>query len=512
MKISASHSVLATLAALLVLWPANTLSAASPPKETASQRLPRLSPEYGGIIIPPNIAPLNFIIEEPGTLYRLRIYAPRGEAIQIQSRQRSIIIPTKPWQELLRANAGQPLYYDISARDNSDRWLRFGTVTNQIAREEIDSHLVYRLLGPLYNYYSEVGIYQRDLRDSTEAPILRNESFNKGCLNCHTFLQNRPDVMALNIREKSSGNPLLLVRSNEVVKVAQTAGYLSWHPSGRLLVFSANRLSLFFHTTGETRDVFDADSDLRVYHLDSNRVVTPPVLARPNRQETWPSWSPDGKYLYFCSAPKVPFERFRQIRYDLVRVPYDLDRDTWGEPETLLSAHDLGLSACQPRLSPDGQLVLFCLCKYGNFPVYQPSSDLYVLDLPTRKLRRLDINSDQADSWHSWSSNGRWIVFSSKRRDGLFSRPYFSYVDAQGQFHKPFLLPQKDPAFYDSFLKNYNVPELVTGAVLVKQSELSRAILHPRVVIKPVTDGLPSAQSVEQGQESGNRPPDSTPP
>ena len=150
---------------------------------------------------------------------------------------------------------------------------------------------------------------------------------------------------------------------------------------------------------------------------------------------------------------------------------------------------------------------MFCLCKYGNFPVYQRSSDLYVLDLETRQLRRLDINSDQSESWHSWSSNGRWVVFSSKRRDGLFARPYFSYVDAQGNFHKPFLLPQADPAFYDSFDKTFNLPELVAGPVPAKPRDLAGAVLKPRHVLKPLANTQPGSPGKETGPDAGRGEP-----
>ena len=101
------------------------------------------------------------------------------------------------------------------------------------------------------------------------------------------------------------------------------------------------------------------------------------------------------------------------------------------------------------------------------------------MDLNTRQYRRLDINSPQAESWHCWSGNSRWVVFSSKRLDGLFARPHFSYVDQTGQLHKPFLLPQEDPAFYDTCLNTYNVPELVREPVRVPPAELSQAAREP---------------------------------
>jgi len=31
------------------------------------------------------------------------------------------------------------------------------------------------------------------------------------------------------------------------------------------------------------------------------------------------------------------------------------------------------------------------------------------------KYSRLDINSSESESWHSWSSNSRWIVFKKRQ-------------------------------------------------------------------------------------------------
>jgi len=220
--------------------------------------------------------------------------------------------------------------------------------------------------------------------------------------------------------------------------------------------------------------------------------VLPPAIALADRNETWPCWSPDGKYLYYCSAPRLPIERFREVRYDLMRIGYDIDQDRWGQPETLVSAEQSGGSATEPKVSPDNRYVLFCMARYGNFPIYQRNSDLYLLDLQTFQGRRLEINSDMADSWHCWSFNGRWIVFSSKRLDGLFARPFFSYFNHEGQFSKPFVLPQEDPEYYDTYLKTYNVPELILGPVTVTESALSQALLDPRQVLKPKGETRPS--------------------
>lgn len=461
-------------------------------------RPPVIDPDYAGVTLPPNIAPLNFRVLEPGTEYRVTISSARGSAVEVEADSPEIVIPLAPWQELLRQNRGETLRVEVQVLDPAGQWRRFAPLLNTIAVEEIDQYLVYRLLRPLYNKYLNLGIYQRDLASYEQTAVIENRDADQACLNCHTFAQNRPYPMVLHTRG-AHGLTMLLARGGEVSTVdtrtsfnASPAAYTSWHPSERLVAFSVNKLSLFFHTAGETRDVFDGASDLAIYWLDGNELTTTAEISRPDSLETWPNWSPDGRTLYFCRAPKLPIERFREVRYDLMRIPFDVETRAWGQLETVLAAGRTGLSINQPRVSPDGRFLLCTMAAYGNFPVFLSSSDLYLLDLQTGQYRRLEINSDRADSWHSWSSNGRWIVFSSKRRDGLFTRPYLSYFDQSGEAHKPLLLPQRDPRFYDSFVRNFNLPELITGPVEVEARQLARAVYAPDRVLKASLDPRPA--------------------
>jgi len=194
---------------------------------------------------------------------------------------------------------------------------------------------------------------------------------------------------------------------------------------------------------------------------------------------TQPEWSPDGCYLYFCRAPQFPpdsISRYHtRILYDLLRISYSAEKDAWGKPEMVLSHETTGLSVSFPRISPDGKFLLCCMMPYGTFPVFRPGGDLYLINLQSRQYRKLEVNSGSPESFHSWSSNSRWVVFSSKRTDGICARPYFSHVDSNGTASKPFLLPQKDPRFYSSFLKTYNLPELITRPVGISPQNLVRA-------------------------------------
>jgi len=486
----------------------------------------KVRPDFAGSVIPPNIAPLNFIIQQDGSGYLVKIHSRTGNPIEIFSRNSTILIPERSWHKLLNSNRGQQLNIDIyvkssvgassTTKGENVEWSRFQTLTARIAAEDIDTFLVYRKIRPGHRIWRDMGIYQRNLGNFDETLILDNGYFKRGCVNCHTFCSNRTEKMLLGIRSVDYGSSALLIEGDKVRKIGTKFGYTSWHPSGKIAVFSVNNVRQIFHSAAsEVRDVLDFDSLISYYVVESKNVKTAPNLARKDRLETYPAWSADGKYLYFCSAPltwtdkTVVPESYDQIRYDLVRTSYDIDSDQWGPLETVLSAEDTGLSILLPRISPDGRWLLFCMCDYGCFPVYRRSSDLYMMDLEEAKqtgqykYRRLDINSDDSESWHSFSSNSRWIAFSSKRDSGVFTRTYIAYVDKSGKVHKPIRLPQKDPAYYDSCLWTYSVPELVTEPVRATKEKLGRVVRgSEEIPIKmPITMATPKADEPSDYQE-----------
>lgn len=471
-------------------------------------RLPVIKPDYTSTVIPPNIAPLDFIIKEPGIQYHVKIYSENGSSIKILSSNPSIIIPLKDWKKLLKENHDKELKYDIFVRNKNNQWQKFNTIINKISKYEIDGYLVYRLIKPLYNYWTDINIYQRKLESFDETCIFTNKSIDDGCVNCHTFYKNSPDKMLFHVR--SAPKPtMILVNNGKVSSIfSQTPfsnasmAYSCWHPDGRYIAFSVNKVHQFFHAAGkEVRDVVDNDGAIGIYDTGKNIILTPESLKNPDILETYPEWSPDGKYLYYCSSPilwedrnVVPPENYRNVKYSLMRIEFNRENGERGKPECILSSNDTGLSIIHPKISPDGKFLLFCMAEYGCFSIYQPGSDLYMMNLETHEYNRLPINSDMSDSYHCWSDNGRWIVFSSKRLGDVFARPFFSYIDENGNPAKPFVLPQKDPEFYDSCIKTYNIPELITGPVKITRREIEQAMNSPKGIegVKPVTKASPA--------------------
>jgi hypothetical protein len=440
---------------------------------------PKITPDYASIVIPSNIAPLNFNINEIGTDYLVEIHSINGDKIKIRQSSPKIIIPVKAWHKLLDSNKGNSLFIDVYAM--RDKWYKYTTITDTIAAEEIDNHLVYRLIGIVYTYYGKLGIYQRNLENYDQSAIFENTSKEKKpCMNCHSFCNNDPNKMSLHIRRFEAGTVILedgrLKKYNTKTKFTMSPGaYSAWHPNGEIIAYSVNKLLVnFTSNVDKIVEVWDKASDLILFNIKTNSVTTSPKISTKSR-ENLPNWSPDGKWLYFISAPPINKDSTNLIdaKYDLLRIPYDAKKNEWGEVDTLLTSRQTGKSITFPVASPDGRYILFCMIDHSYFSIFDKNSDLYLLDLQTKEYRKLEtLNSSATDSYHTWSKNGRWIVFSSKRLDGIATRPFFSYFDKDGNFHKPFLLPQEDPDFYTDDTWNFNLPTLVTGKVNVNANEL----------------------------------------
>ncbi len=499
----AMHIAVTAFAAALSL---SSCTDRAPESVVPLARQPSLVPDYVGIVIPPNIAPLHFVIREPGRRYQVRIHSAAGGTIEIAGKTGEITIPQDKWKNLLTRNAGDKLYIDIRVKTEGATWNQYQTLVNTIAEEPIDPYLVYRYMTPSSYFPKRMCIRQRDIESFEENDVLDTASFGNGCAHCHSFVGNQPDRIVIGMRSTSLASATLHGHDGRVDKIGEKFGYTAWHPSGQIVAYSVNDVRQFFHTARpEIHDVVDLDSAIFYYDIEQAKVKTAPAIADKKRLETYPAWTPDGKTLYFCSAPllwegtpTVPPARYREVKYDLMRISYDVATDCWGTLETVLRAADTGLSILLPRVSPDGRFLLFCMAEYGCFPVYQPTSDFYLMDLQTGSYRNATINSDYADAWHSWSSNSRWIAFSSKREGGLFTRTFISHVGADGRMGKPFVVPQRSPSFYDSCYCVYNTPELVAGPVSVDMKTLVQAIVGPaQIRVDSLTGATPKTHSTE---------------
>ena len=446
-----------------------------------SELNPTLEPDYSYITIPPNIAPLNFIIKEKGSAFYVKFSSGNGTEIELSSRSGKILIPQTRWKKMLQNNAGNDFKIDIFSKDEQGKWFKFKTVTNKIAAEPIDPYLYYRLLYPGYESWAEISINRRNLENYKTKSLIENTVVDENCINCHSFNNGKTDDFLFHMRGTLGGTYFYTGGKFKKInlktkEMKNGAVYPRWHPSGKFVAFSSNKIIQRFHAADNKKvEVSDLESSLVLYDVEKNEIMNIELAGKEKFMDTYPEWSPDGKYLYFCRAPQIGESYdYKQIKYNLYRTAFNIDSRSFGDAELVFDASQMNKSTAFPRISPNGRFLIVTLFDYGCFPIWHKEADIYSIDLENFKGSRLDLNSDFSDSYHSWSSNGKWLVFSSKRGDGLTARPYISYMENNGASDKPFILPQKDPEFYQGFLKSFNIPEFSTVKIDMNPGEIRK--------------------------------------
>lgn len=466
------------------------LAACSPKARNASQvaARPDIYPDYVGVTIPTGISPLDFTVKGTDAL-DVVLKSPDGKTLRSGGKA-STKFPIKKWARLLQKSIGDSVMVSVSARKNG-KWESYEPFGMYVSPDPIDYGLDYRLLEPGYEIYSHMGIYERELSTFKQRAIIENTQFD-GCVNCHSFNHNDPSAMSLHIRGKHGATLLQfdgkLAAYN--TKTDSTLGfcvYPYWHPSGNYIAFSTNSTRQGFHVQPDKIiEVFDLDSDMQVYDVRNNQIITAPQIKREGIWESFPAFTPDGRTLFFTAAEAIAIPgELSQSHYNLMKVSFDPETGTIGnDVELVIDAASMSKSVCFPKPSYDGRYLMYTLCDYGTFSIWHHESDLWLLDIQTGETRPIDeVNSDDTDSYHNWSSNSRWFVFSSRRDDGLFTRPYIAHFDENGVAGKPFMLPQRDPAnYYEDLFRSFNVPEFVTGPVKMNKIRAQKAINAPERV------------------------------
>ena len=400
------------------------------------------------------------------------------------------------WHQMLEQTRGDSLYCDIYLKAYGV-WEHLPTQRFYIAEEEIDPYITYRLIRPSYVTYEELTINERCLENFDERVIYENMRFEDSeqgqCINCHMpHNWNRDSQSQFHVRQALGGT--VFINGTSITKVnlktdsTLSAGvYPAWHPTLNLIAYSVNETGQVFHTLDPQKiEVIDYASDLILYDLDAGTVQH--IDRTALEFESFPTWSPDGRTLYYIAARYTPRaedidadldSNYDQLHYNIYARDFDLQTRCFGPRRLVFDAESLGKSASVPRVAPDGKYLLFTLADYGQFHIWHKSADLWVLENPdTLSSARplLEVNSNEAESYHAWSSNGRWILLSSRRDDGNYTRLYISYFDNNGKSHRPFRLPQRTADDDDLLLRSYNAAEFMVNPVQPTQRQLRKVV------------------------------------
>lgn len=462
-----------------------------PDNATPTGKSPAIFPDYTDVTVPSNICPLNFMMTDDCDEVVAQLSV--GDISYTYGEGKKVIMDDAEWQELRDAAKGKAITVEVYSK-KGDVWKAYKPFAINVAEEEIDQYVSYRLIQPSYVAYEDLSIAQRDLTTFEQTDIYNNMMVatekDGQCINCHSYKNYKTDNMLFHMRQGFGGT--MLVSNGKVSKIdlktdsTISAGvYPSWHPTKNLIAFSTNSTRQSFFTKDSAKiEVFDTESDLILYDIDKNEVRN--ICNAKDEFEVFPTWSPDGKTLYYCSAHFVYqndsltneqeiMERYTELKYNIYARDFNENTLSFSEPRLIFDAAALGKSATLPRLSPDGKKMVFALGNYGCFHVWHADADIYMLDIVTLQATNLKaINSSLSESYPSFSSNGRWIMTASRRDDGSFTRPYISYYDKTGKVHKAFEIPQKDPEYNLLFLRSYNRPEFMIEPVQVSPQEFAK--------------------------------------
>ncbi len=439
-----------------------------------SAELPDIFPDYTDVTIPAQIAPMNFDVNYPDA-EQLYVKVTGSKGGELEASGATAEFDEKKWHELTAKNVGGDLTFDVSVKNKDGKWHRYALFVMHVSNVPLEDYgVVYRKIAPGYQTFSKIGIYQRELSSFEETPVLEETAIEGKCMNCHYSNRGSADQFSIHIRGKNGGT--LLKKGDKTVylntKAPETAGnatYGYWHPDGRYVAYSVNKIvQTFYLDKDHNIEPWDVFSDLIVLDTETDRLITSPIVATP-RCETTPAFSPDGKKIYFCLADSVNMPAdYGRLKYSLCSIDFDAEAGKFGSKiDTLVSADAIGKSVSLPRPSYDGRYLMYNLTDHGTSPIHHADADLWILDLTTGESRSLDeINSEWSDAYHNWSPGGGWFLFNSKRRDGMYGNLYLSCIGKDGKATKPFLMPQRSPRkYYDEALHSFNAPDFIAEKI-----------------------------------------------
>lgn len=304
------------------------------------------------------------------------------------------------------------------------------------------------------------------------------------CVNCHSFSDDGKTMgMDLDGPANDKGAYIIAPLAKETVidnehviswnsfkekpEGHKTIGFLSrLSPDGQYAVTTLNE-SVYVQNFTDYRFLqvfYPTRGILGYYSREDREIRVLPGADSPQYVHCDPVWSPDGQYLVFARAEardayppgykpaahagdpaEVP------IQYDLYRMPFDSGRG--GTPEPIAGASGNGMSNTFPKVSPDGRWIVFVKCRNGQ--LMRPDSELWIVPGAGGTARRMRANTSRMNSWHSFSPNSRWLVFSSKANTP-YTQMFLTHIDEEGNDSPPILVPNSTAAN-----RAVNIPEFV---------------------------------------------------
>jgi Flp pilus assembly protein TadD len=469
-------------------------SEAARPVAIAEGTLAVSYPQEGTLFPPESIAP-TFVWTDTAKgpeRWNITIRLEGSEPLTFQSDKPKWKPSEETWKQVKAASVAKDAEFTI-ARDGGDAGKPLSTETRRIrtSTDPVGDSIFYREVPlPFLTAVQDPSRirWRFGTIDTVESPpiVLQNLPV---CGNCHSFADNG-SVLGLDVDYgNDKGAYAVIPTAKEMVmsddKIITWADYKKEDgeltfgllsrvsPTGRYVVSTVKDRSVFVATPeiAFSQLFFPIKGILVVYDRETKKFTELPGADDPEYVQSNAVWSPDGKEIMFARSKAYRAEKLDQknaalidekdvpeftrdkkpFRYDLYRVPFNDGKG--GKAVPVVGASGDGRSNFFPKYSPDGKWVVFC--KANSYMLLQPDSELYIVPTAGGEARRLKYNTKLMNSWHSWSSNSRWLVFSSKVNTP-YTQLFLTHIDENGNDSPPVLLEQ-----FTSPDRAANIPEFV---------------------------------------------------
>ena len=429
-----------------------------------------------GSLYPPDLASPGFLWSsgrfEP-TVWMLRFTAKRAAFYVIVDR--SWWVPQKDqWEHLKTQSEDEPVHLKVYGIGGWSlrKVVAAGETVFSISSDPVAAKLAFiRKPLPFRRARENPHLSQLLLGDvSSYDPPISVLNAQNTCFNCHGFSSGKNVFgIDMDVGGDKGGYILKLMRpgANWVID----PDVISWNqlpapapaktnmglfarpsPDGRYVVATIGESSVFVMIDDLyfSQLFFPASGHLACYDRKTRKMFSLPGADLPGYIQTGPAWSPDGKFLYFARARirsdlleaiqsgRVRNESDQQrihvlnkkypIQFDIYRMQFNEGRGGVAQP--LTGASHNGASNYFPRVSPDGRWIVFTQSPTGM--VLQPESRLFILPAEGGEPRQLACRTTVMNSWHSWSTNGKWLAYSSKVQSP-FTEIFLTHIDAAGE-------------------------------------------------------------------------------
>ena len=164
------------------------------------EELPQIFPDYIGVTVPAGIAPLNFDLSEEYTKVFAVVTDSNGNSLKAKGGYACFNV--KKWHKLTEANIGEVLTVRVAGYKDG-RWEQFSPFKIFISKYPLNDYgVTYRKFAPGYETYSKIGIYQRNIHNFKEEPIVEGTLLPGQCMGCHTANATSPDEFLFHLRGK----------------------------------------------------------------------------------------------------------------------------------------------------------------------------------------------------------------------------------------------------------------------------------------------------------------------